>query len=45
MFEAARVHLRPREPQHGDSGFPSVDEWVNAFKDKRRQIVERRCSS
>jgi hypothetical protein len=45
MFEAARVYLRPRVPQHGDSGFPSVDEWVNAFKDKRQQIVERRCAS
>jgi hypothetical protein len=43
MFGAARVYLRPREPQHGDSGFPSVDEWVNAFNDKRRQIVDHRC--
>jgi hypothetical protein len=45
MFEAARVSLRPRAPQQADSGFPSVDEWVKAFKDKRRQIVERRCSA
>ena len=43
MFEAARVQLRPREPQRAESGFPTVDEWVGAFKDKRRQIVERRC--
>lgn len=45
MFEAARVYLRPRAPQHGDSGFPSVDEWVSAFKDKRQQIVEHRCAA
>jgi hypothetical protein len=44
LFETARVDLRPRAPQDGRSGFPSVDEWVNAFKDKRAQIVERRCA-
>ena len=45
LFEAARVYLRPRAPQHGDSGFPTVDEWVAAFKDKRRHIVEHRCAA
>jgi len=44
MFEAARVQLRPRAPQDGRSGFPATDEWVSAFKEKRRQIVERRCA-
>jgi hypothetical protein len=43
MFEAARVHLRPRAPEHGASGFPTVDEWVTAFKQKRAEIVDRRC--
>lgn len=43
MFHAARVGLRPREPGSGRSGFPSVDEWVDAFKAKRTEIVERRC--
>lgn len=43
MFDAARVQLRPRAPDSGQSGFPAVDEWVEAFKQKRAQIVERRC--
>jgi hypothetical protein len=45
MFDAARVDLRPRQPDNGRSGFPSVDEWVTAFKQKRAQIVDRRCGS
>ena len=44
MFEAARVQLRPRDPENGSAGFPSIDEWVNVFKDKRTQIVVRRCA-
>jgi hypothetical protein len=44
MFEAARVHLRPRTPESGRSGFATADEWVNAFEQKRAQIVERRCA-
>jgi hypothetical protein len=44
LFEAARVTLRPRDPQSGRSGFPAVDEWVNAFKQKRTEITSRRCS-
>jgi hypothetical protein len=43
IFEAARIHLRPRNPGDGRSGFPTVAEWVDAFKQKRAQIVERRC--
>ena len=43
MFEVARVHLRPRAPESGRSGFPSVDEWVTAFNQKRAQIVEHGC--
>lgn len=45
MFEAARVELRPREPRDGRSGFPALEEWVNAFKQKRAEIAERRCAS
>jgi hypothetical protein len=45
MFEAARVTLRPRVAGDGRSGFPAVDEWVDAFKKKRAEIVERSCQS
>jgi hypothetical protein len=45
MFEVARVHLRPRTPGEGRSGFPSVDEWVDAFKQKRAEIVDHRCAA
>lgn len=45
MFEGARVELRPRDPRRGSSGFPGIDEWVNAFKQKRAEIVARRCQS
>jgi hypothetical protein len=44
MFQASRVSLRPRQPEHGESGFPGVDEWVNAFKQKRQEIADRRCA-
>jgi hypothetical protein len=45
LFEAARVTLRPRAPASGRSGFPTTDEWVNAFTQKRAQIVERQCAA
>jgi hypothetical protein len=45
MFDAARVHLRPRSPESGRSGFATTAEWVQAFKQKRTQIVERRCAA
>jgi hypothetical protein len=45
LFEAARVTLRPRDPQNGRSGFPTVDEWVDAFKQKRTEVMSRRCAS
>lgn len=44
LFESAAVTHRLREPGRARSGFPSLDEWVNAFKDKRQQIVDRRCA-
>lgn len=43
LFDVARVNLRPRAPAIGRSGFPVIQEWVDAFKEKRRQIVERTC--
>src|SRR5207247_620902 len=45
MFEAARVQLRLRNQTDVFSGFATVDEWVSAFKTKRDQIVNRRCST
>jgi hypothetical protein len=44
LFEVARVELRPRVPTSGRSGFATVDEWVNAFKQKRNEIASRRCA-
>jgi hypothetical protein len=44
LFEVARVELRLREPGTVSSGFASVDDWVSAFKEKRTQIVERKCA-
>ena len=44
MFDAARVEIRPRVPTRLESGLPTVDEWVAAFKDKRQQITGRRCA-
>ena len=44
LFSVARVNLRVREPGHALSGFPSIDEWVSAFKQKRDEIVSRRCA-
>lgn len=45
LFEVARVDLRARKPGDSSSGFATVDEWVDAFKAKRAEIVERRCPS
>ena len=44
LFTTARVTLRMRTPGEARSGFPTVDEWVNAFKNKRDQIVKQRCA-
>ena len=44
LFDVARVNLRIREPGHALSGFPSIDEWVRAFKQKREEIVAKRCA-
>jgi hypothetical protein len=44
LFETARVQLRLRSPGVVASGFATVSEWVDAFKQKRDQIVRRRCT-
>ena len=43
LFSTARVHLRLRDPDDVFSGFATVDEWVAAFKEKRRAVAGRRC--
>jgi hypothetical protein len=43
LFEVARVHRRTRTPGDPLSGIATVGEWVEAFKTKRDQIVNRRC--
>jgi hypothetical protein len=44
LFEAGRVRLRLRSPGQVDSGFATEAEWVDAFKAKRNEIVQRRCA-
>jgi hypothetical protein len=44
LFESAAVTLRLREPGSARSGFASVGEWVETFKEKRQQILDRRCA-
>ena len=43
LFDVARVNLRTRTPGDPLSGMATVAEWVDAFKMKRDQIVNRRC--
>ena len=42
LFEVSRVTLRLREPGKPQSGFSTVEEWADAFKRKRAEIVEKR---
>ena len=44
LFEVSRVALRLREPGKPQSGFATVDEWADAFKRKRAEIVDKRCA-
>jgi hypothetical protein len=44
LFEVSRATLRLREPGNAKSGFPTVDEWVAVFNQKRADIVNRRCA-
>jgi hypothetical protein len=43
LFEAGRVIHRLREPGVPRSGLATIAEWVDAFKARRQQIVDRRC--
>ena len=45
LFTVARVTLRGRTPGDGRDGFATVDEWVAAFKTKRAEILNKRCSA
>jgi hypothetical protein len=45
LFEVSRAQLRLRDPGDVNSGYPTLDEWVTAFKEKRDEIVNRRCSA
>jgi len=44
LFDVSRVELRLRSPGDVSSGFATVDEWIDGFKEKRTQIVDRRCA-
>ena len=44
LFGVARVSLRPRSPDDPSSGNATVGEWVAAFKAKRVEIANHRCS-
>ena len=44
VFATARVTLRVRTPGDAHSGFPTIEEWVGAFKQKRDQIVNHHCA-
>ena len=43
LFEVGRVGLRLRSPGDASSGFATVDEWLDVFKQKRSEIVTRTC--
>jgi hypothetical protein len=44
LFEFARFSLRPRAPDRDGSGKVTVEEWAEAFRQKRREIATRHCS-
>jgi hypothetical protein len=43
LFEVSQVGHRLRDPLDVSSGFPTIAEWVTAFKQKRQEITARRC--
>jgi hypothetical protein len=45
LFTVARVDLRLRSPDEVSSGYATIEEWAAAFKQKRDQIVNRRCAA
>jgi hypothetical protein len=44
LFDVARVELRSRKPGSSEPG-ASVDDWMQAFKQKRDAIVTHKCPS
>jgi hypothetical protein len=44
LFEISRVTLRLRSPEKARSGFATVQEWADVFKQKRSEIVNHRCA-
>jgi hypothetical protein len=44
LFTAARVTLRARTPGDATDGFATIEEWADAFRAKRAEIVSRRCA-
>jgi hypothetical protein len=44
LFESARVDLRLTTPGNASTNRATVDEWVRVFKEKRDEIVTRRCA-
>jgi hypothetical protein len=44
LFDAAR-DASGALARRSLSGFSTVDEWVAAFKEKRAEIVNRRCAA
>ena len=44
LFEVSRVTLRLRDPGSAKSGFATVQEWTDTFKQKRAEIVNRTCA-
>jgi hypothetical protein len=45
LFAVARVDLRLRTPDDVSSGYAKIEEWVAAFKQKRDEIMNRRCDA
>ena len=45
LFETARVSLRPRAPNSKETVSATSGEWLEAFKKKRDEIVNRRCDA
>ncbi len=43
LFEVARVGVTSSLPGDASSGFATVDEWLDVFKEKRSEIVARKC--
>lgn len=46
LFQVARFDLRSHDPDKDPSGpTATIDEWVQAFKHKRDEVVNRHCSN